>query len=116
MEYRRAREGGKRVSVYVAANAPQREGVLARFIERVRFFISTESYTDASDLARRVRRRLEELAAESLSPWIKLGDYVFRADEIVDAGNTIMIRARAASPTASSLKCGARRAPARRRS
>jgi hypothetical protein len=100
MEYRRVREGGKRVSVYVAANGPGREGALTRFIERVRFFVTTESYTDVADLARRVRRRVEELAAEALSPWIKLGDYVFRADEIVDAGNTITIRARASEEIA----------------
>jgi hypothetical protein len=92
------------VSVYVAANAPQREGALARFIERVRFFITTESYTDPADMARRVRRRLEELAAESLSPWIKLGDYVFRADEIVDAGHAITIRARASEEIAHQLE------------
>jgi hypothetical protein len=94
MEYRRARDGGKRVTVYVAANTPLREGALSRFIDRVRFFMTTENYNDPADLARRVRRRLEELAAEALSPWIKVGDFIFRADEIVDAGNTIMIRAR----------------------
>ena len=93
MEYRRAREGGKRVNVYVAADAPTREGALTRFIERVRFFVTTESYTDAADLAQRVRRRLEQLAAEALSPWIKVADCVFRADEIVDGGGTIRIRA-----------------------
>jgi len=47
-----------------------------------------------------VRRRLEQLAAEALSPWIKLGDYVFRADEIVDAGNTVTIRGYASPPEA----------------
>jgi Domain of unknown function (DUF4062) len=35
MEYRRARDGGKRLNVYVAANAPRREGALSRFIERI---------------------------------------------------------------------------------
>jgi len=103
MEYRRAREGGKRVNVYVAA-APAREGALTRFIERVRFFITTEGYSDPTDLARRVRRRLEELAAEALSPWVKLGDYVFRADEIVDAGGTLAIRARVSEDIAHELE------------
>lgn len=94
IEYRRARETGKRVNVYVAANAPNREGVLSRFIDRIRFFVTTESYTDDDDLVRRVGRRLEALAAEALSPWIKLGGFVFRADEITDTGSTITIRAR----------------------
>jgi hypothetical protein len=74
-EYLRAREGGKRVAVYTAAEAPRREGHLNRFIERVRTFVTTESYRDIADLDRRVRRRLHELAAEALSPWVKLGDY-----------------------------------------
>jgi Domain of unknown function (DUF4062) len=104
MEYRRARDGGKRVNVYVAANAPRREGALSRFIERVRFFVTSEDYSDAEDLARRVQRRLEELASEALSPWIKLGDFVFRADEVVDAGDTITIRARVSEDIAHQLE------------
>ena len=104
MEYRRARDGGTRVNVYVAANAPRREGALSRFIDRVRFFVTSENYSDAEDLARRVQRRLEELASEALSPWIKLGDFVFRADEVVDAGNTITIRARVSEDIAHQLE------------
>ncbi len=104
MEYRRAREAGKRVGVYVAANAPGREGALSRFIERVRFFVTTENYASATDLARRVGRRLDELAAEGLSPWIKLGDLVFRADELVDSGEKITIRARASEEIAHHLE------------
>jgi hypothetical protein len=104
MEYRRAREGGKRLAVYVAGSAQQREGALARFSDRVRFLVTTENYTDAADVARRVRRRLEKLAAEALAPWVKLGDFVFRADEIVDSGNTIAIRARVSEEIAHQLE------------
>lgn len=93
-EYLRAREGGKRISVFIAAEAPAREGHLNRFInERIRVFLTTENYSDVDDLARRVRRRLHELAAEALAPWVKLGEFVFRADEIEDAGTTVTIRA-----------------------
>lgn len=93
-EYLRARERGKRVAVYTAADAPGREGHLNRFIERVRTFVTTESYRDIADLDHRVRRRLHELAAEALSPWVKLGDYAFRADLIADHGETVTITAR----------------------
>jgi hypothetical protein len=103
-EYLRAREGGKRVAVWTAANAPAREGHLNRFIERLRVFHTTEDYSDAADLARRVRRRLRELAAEALSPWVKLGDYVFRADEIEDGRDRIAIRARASDEIARQLE------------
>jgi hypothetical protein len=93
-EYEQAREGGKRIAVYTADEAPNREGHLNRFIERVRTFVTTESYRDIADLDRRVRRRLHELAAEALSPWVKLGDHVFRADVIADHGETVTITAR----------------------
>lgn len=99
-EYLRARERGLRVAVYVAAEAPAREGHLRRFIERVRVFVTTESYRDVDDLVRRVRRRLHELAAEALSPWLKLGDYVFRADLIDDRGDTVLLQARASEEIA----------------
>jgi hypothetical protein len=92
-EYLRARERGKRIAVYTTMDAPSREGHLNRFIERVRTFVTTESYRDIPDLDHRVRRRLHELAAEALSPWVKLGDYVFRADLIADHGETVTITA-----------------------
>jgi hypothetical protein len=99
-EYMRARERGLRVAVYVAGNAPGREGHLRRFIERVRVFVTTESYRDPDDLVRRVRRRLHELAGETLSPWVKLGDNVFRADLIDDRGDTVLVQARASEEVA----------------
>ncbi len=104
MEYMRARDGGKRVFVLVAADAPQREGHLSRFIERVRFFITTASYGDGDDAARRVRRRLRELASEALSPWVKLGDLVFRADEVDDREGTITVTARTSDEIAHRLE------------
>jgi hypothetical protein len=91
-EYHRAREGGKRVVIFVADDGSAREGHLIRFInDRLRVFLTTENYSDTDDLVRRVRRRLHDLAAEGLSPWVKLGDMVFRADEIVeDAANAVI--------------------------
>lgn len=104
MEYMRARAGGKRIFVLVAQEAPEREGRLSRFIDRVRFFITTASYSDDDDAARRVRRRLHELASEALSPWVKLGDLVFRADEVVDRETTITITARTSDEIAHRLE------------
>lgn len=91
-EYHRARAGGKRVAIFVAEDGRAREGHLTRLInDRLRVFLTTESYADTADLVRRVRRRLHNLAAEGLSPWIKLGDMVFRADEIVEDATTAAI-------------------------
>jgi hypothetical protein len=103
-EYLQARERGKRLAVYTAAEAPGREGHLNRFIERVRTFVTTESYRDIPDLGRRVRRRLHELAAEALSPWVKLGEHVFRADLIADHGETVTITARLSDEIAHALE------------
>lgn len=103
-EYLRAREGGKRVHVLVAAAAPGREGHLTRLIERVRFYTTTENYTDADDLVRRVHRRLNELAAEALSPWVKLGEFVFRADHVDEDAATATIRARVSDEIAYQLE------------
>ncbi len=103
-EFLRAREGGKRVAVFVAAYAPAREGHMSRFIERVRFFITTENHTDPGDLARRVRRRLHELAAEALSPWVMLAELVFRADRVDDRGDAIVIHARTSDEIAHRLE------------
>jgi hypothetical protein len=104
MEYMRARAGGKRILVLVAAEAPAREGQLSRFIDRIRFFITTSSYDDAEDAARRVRRRLQELASEALSPWVKLGQLVFRADEVADRETSITVTARTSDEIAHQLE------------
>ncbi|MBA3366035.1 MAG: DUF4062 domain-containing protein [Actinobacteria bacterium] len=103
-EYMRAREGGKRILVYVAADESTREGHLRRFIDRVRVFVTTESYAGVDDLVRRLRRRLHELAAERLSPWVKLGRYVFRADLIDDSGDTVSLQARVSEDIAHALE------------
>lgn len=107
IEFRRARERGLRTNVYTTADAPNREGALSRFIERARFFVTTENYVNGSDLAARVARRLERLAAEALSPWVKLGDYVFRADEITEDGRTVTITARVSDEIAHQLQTAA---------
>jgi len=99
-EYLHARERGKRIAVLAAAGASTREGHLNRFLERVRVFVTTENYRDVDDLASRTRRRLRELAAEALSPWVKLDELVFRADEITDSGESVTIRAEASDELA----------------
>jgi len=103
-EFERARDGGTRLAAYTAGIAPGREGHLTRFIDRIRSRAVTETYSDTEDLSRRVRRRLHELAGEALSPWVKVGSLVFRADEIEDAGDTITVRTRASDDIAHRLE------------
>ncbi len=77
-EYRRAEERGLAVSVWVSGE----DDVVAdekAFIDEVRTFHTTGTFTDTDDLVEGIRRRLTQMAAGTLSPWVKLGDTVFRA-------------------------------------
>lgn len=91
-EYREAERLGVPVSVWVQ----HEEDMLAdqfNFLSEVRLFHTTGSFADENDLVAKVRRRLEEMCAESASPWAKLGDAVVRAREITDDGQRIVLRA-----------------------
>lgn len=91
-EYREAERLGVPVSVWVQ----HEDDMLAdqfNFLSEVRLFHTTGSFADENDLVAKVRRRLEEMCAEALSPWAKLGDAVIRAREITDDGQRIVLRA-----------------------
>lgn len=100
-EYLRAREGGKRVAVYTAVEAPGREGHLNRFIERVHTLVTTESYRDPADLDRRVRRRLRELAAEALSLMARVLCRARPARSVAPCAPAAPTRSRSSSSTCS---------------
>lgn len=87
-EYREAERLGLHISVWVDRNADARGDQLS-FRDEVRLFHTTGSYTDIDDLARSVVRRLREIATADLSPWVKLGDLVFRARSVHDNGNRL---------------------------
>lgn len=104
-EYQRARQTGKRIQIWIAADAPQRDPPLVRFIgDRLRVFHTTEDYNNANDLSTRVQRRLQTLAAEALSPWVKVGSLVFRATEIEDDGTTATVRAQTGTDVVRALE------------
>jgi hypothetical protein len=89
-EYREAERLGLPISAWVRDEANMNADQF-NFLSEVRLFHTTGNFTDAEDLARGVRRRLEELAAEAVSPWAKLADVVFRTRRIVDDGVAITI-------------------------
>ena len=92
-EYRRALAGGKRISIWVASEAPNRDGDLVRFIDDLQTFHVTGAFADLGDLSNKLERRLKTLAAEAVSPWVKLGDYVFRADQISQTSTEVAVSA-----------------------
>lgn len=92
-EYRRARERGKRISVWVAIDGANRQGDARDFVQEVQTFHTTGPFTDGDDLVRRVKERIAEIAADDEAPWVKVGDDVFRASVIRDAGDHLAIEA-----------------------
>jgi Domain of unknown function (DUF4062) len=96
-EYRRAEQQGLGVSVWLRGDEDVQADQRA-FIDEVRTFHTTGGLSDGDDLAEGVRRRLTQMAASALSPWVKLVGTVFRAREIRDDGATITIQATVHSP------------------
>jgi hypothetical protein len=91
-EYNEAIRRGLRISVWNATG--DLDGRQQDFLADIRTFHTTGAYTSADDLAKRVGDRLRTLAAESLAPWVKVGNTVFRATSVQDDGQTIIVKAR----------------------
>lgn len=91
-EYQTAEHGGLRISVWTSADENW-DGHQEAFIQEVRTFHVTGSFTDHDHLARGVADRLRVIAAEELSPWCKLGNLVFRAKQIVVSSNQLRVAA-----------------------
>ncbi len=82
-EYLRAKARNKPIDAWVLTPAPaDREAALAGLITEVRLSRTTGAYRDPADLAAQVSGRIADLAAEDVSPWVKLGDLVFRAASV----------------------------------
>jgi hypothetical protein len=91
-EYREAIRRGLRMSVwawYGPMSGPQRD-----FLDEVRVFRTTGSYLDPADLASRVSDRLMTLAAEAMSPWVKVSRAIFRARRVLHDGKNLRVEAR----------------------
>jgi hypothetical protein len=93
-EFLEAERNGLRLCIFVHGEASgDMDGAQRDLIQGVRNLYTTSSWSDPTDLGQRVRRRLEELAAEELAPWVRVGRAIFRATEIVNDGRTISITA-----------------------
>jgi hypothetical protein len=92
-EFLEARRRGKRVTFWAHQNGNGRQGHARRFLDDVRVFNVTGSFGSGDDLTTKLLRRLREMAAEDLSPWVKVGDTVFRAETITDSGVELRIEA-----------------------
>lgn len=92
VEFIEAERNGLRLCLFVhAGTSGEMDGPQRDLVASARNLYTTSSRTDPDDLGRRVRRRLEEVAADELAPWVRVGRAVFRAREITNDGSTISI-------------------------
>jgi hypothetical protein len=88
-EYNEACARGLRISVWTTSE--DQDGRQRDFLDEVRVFHTTGTYTSCDDLAQRVDRRLRAMAADALAQWVKVGNTVFRATGVHDDGRTITV-------------------------
>lgn len=98
-EYLEARTQGKRISFWARTPANNREGHARSFLAEVQLFQVTGSFTGPDDLPAKLERRLREIAAEDLAPWVKLGNVIIRASHVDIRPDSITIQARVHDPS-----------------
>ena len=93
-EFLEAERNGLRLCVFVhGESSGEMDGPQRDLVQGARNLYTTGFWSDPGDLGRRVHRRLADLAAEDLAPWVRVGRAVFRATEILNDGKTIAIKA-----------------------
>lgn len=90
-EYRKARELGLSVAVWVAEDGSARQGDARDFVAEVQRFHTTGTWSSTPALVESVENRMRELAAEAASPWMKLDDVVARAQTIEEDGRQLVV-------------------------
>jgi hypothetical protein len=93
-EFSEAERHGLRLCLYVHGDQTgDMDGAQRDLISSARNLYTTSPWSDPADLERRVQRRLEELAGDDLAPWVRVGNAVFRATEIVNDGRSVTVTA-----------------------
>lgn len=93
-EFLEAERNGLRLCLFVHGEpSSDMDGPQRDLIQGARNLYTTSPWSDPTDLGRRIRQRLEQLAAEELAPWVRVGRAVFRAREINNDGRRIRITA-----------------------
>jgi len=100
-EYEEARKHRKYILLFLDATIPdpERDGHLNRWIRELYQFHVLAKYRGMSDLIRRVKTSLQEIARDELTPWVKLDRVIFQATRIAKAmqGQTTTITVTTAS-------------------
>jgi hypothetical protein len=91
-EYDEAVRRGLRIGVW--ASQEDLHGRQRDFLDEIRVFRTTGSYGSPDALAAGVTARLGVIAAEAVSPWVKVGDVIFRARRVHHSGTELVVDAR----------------------
>ncbi len=87
-EYNEAERRGRRISIWVRESdidGPQRD-----FLNAVRVFHTTGSYSSPEDLGARVTARRRVMAGEAFAPWVKVGHVIYRAQGVHEDDSRII--------------------------
>jgi hypothetical protein len=95
-EFRQAEQHGLRLALW-ALRSNDREGHAQSFLDELRVFYVVPNFDTPEDLKSQVQERLRAMAAEDLTPWCKLGNIIFRATEVSDVGDELLVIARVRS-------------------
>lgn len=90
-EYTEAINAGLRISVW--ATTGEMDGPQRDFLDEIRTFHTTGSYSSLDELRQGVTRRLAEIAAAADSPWCKIGPVLFRVRSYSDDGIRVTVQA-----------------------
>lgn len=91
-EFIKAKEDGLRICVWVDGRArADMEGHQVSFLNEVQVFHVTGAFDSPQRLHDDVTRRLQVIAGEDLSPWVRIGNLVIRGREIVDDGTEVTV-------------------------
>lgn len=89
-EYLEAERRGLRIAMWTATT--EREGPQQSFLDHVRTFYVVPEFNSPTDLQQQIEERLRTIAAEDLAPWCKLSNVIFRATDVEDTGERIVVR------------------------
>lgn len=93
-EFREAEKEGLRLCVLVnGEDGSHMDGSQRDLIAGTRNLYTTSSWSSVADLKMRVKRRLMDLAAEEVSPWVRVGRVILRAREVLNDGETVTVSA-----------------------
>jgi hypothetical protein len=91
-EFLEAEQHGLRLCLFVhGENGDEMDGWQRDLVASARNSYTTSTWSDPTDLAERVSRRLRDLAAEDLAPWVRVGRTILRATQLDFDGSGITI-------------------------